>query len=97
MLERGDKFVCVVDAKYNLRRALGRAYAGSEVFAETKGLAKVYSIVTCFRRWFFLRSLNDKTERSHMVSIAVEDNIPTPESVKDVVGRIYAMLSDDDS
>lgn len=96
VLERGNKFVCVVDAKHNIRQGLARTYVGSEVFAEAKGLAKVYSIVTCFSQWFFLRSLNDKTEQSQMVSIALENGVPTRESVKEVVERIYALLSEDD-
>ncbi|KAE9187260.1 hypothetical protein PF005_g20521 [Phytophthora fragariae] len=96
VLERGNKFVCVVDAKHNIRQGLARAYVGSEVVAEATGLTKVYSIVTSFSQWFFLRSLNDKTEQSQMVPIALENGFPTRESVKEVVERIYALLSEDD-
>ncbi|GMF50252.1 unnamed protein product [Phytophthora fragariaefolia] len=94
VLERGDSHVCIVDAKRGIRQGLAQAYVGSEVFAETKMVKNVYSIVTCFTQWVFLKNRDDQTEQSWVVPMSLKNDAPTRESVKDVAGRVYAFLSE---
>ncbi|GMF39950.1 unnamed protein product [Phytophthora lilii] len=96
VIERGSKRVCIVEAKRDdFQQGLAQAYVGCEVLADVEGLTKLYSIVTNFKEWYFSRSLDDRIERFD-ATITIVNDIPTRESVKMIVEKIYSMLSDDD-
>ncbi|GMF41802.1 unnamed protein product [Phytophthora lilii] len=96
VLKRGEKRVCIVEAKRDdIQQGLAQAYVGSEALADVEGLPKVYSVVTNFLEWVFSRSLDDKIERATPVMMAMENDVPAPESVKQIAGMIYSILSED--
>ncbi|OWZ24572.1 Crinkler (CRN) [Phytophthora megakarya] len=96
VLKRGEKRVCIVIAKRDdIQQGLAQAYVGSEALADVEGLPKVYSIVTNFLEWVFSRSLDDKIERATPVMMVMENDVPAPESVKQIAGMIYSILSED--
>ncbi|EGZ28980.1 hypothetical protein PHYSODRAFT_250419 [Phytophthora sojae] len=96
VLKRGEKRVCIVEAKRDdIQQGLAQAYVGSEALADVEGLPKVYSIVTNFLEWVFSRSLDEKIERATPVMMVMENDVPAPESVKQIAGMIYSILSED--
>ncbi|EGZ13479.1 hypothetical protein PHYSODRAFT_411622, partial [Phytophthora sojae] len=96
VLKRGEKRVCIVEAKRDdIQQGLAQAYLGSEALADVEGLPKVYSIVTNFLEWVFSRSLDEKIERATPVMMVMENDVPAPESVKQIAGMIYSILSED--
>ncbi|EGZ24971.1 hypothetical protein PHYSODRAFT_326018 [Phytophthora sojae] len=96
VLKRGEKRVCIVEAKRDdFQQGLAQAYVGSEALADVEGLPKVYSIVTNFLEWVFSRSLDEKIERATPVMMVMENDVPAPESVKQIAGMIYSILSED--
>ncbi|EGZ11069.1 hypothetical protein PHYSODRAFT_264761, partial [Phytophthora sojae] len=96
VLKRGEKRVCIVEAKRDdFQQGLAQAYVGSEALADVEGLPKVYSIVTNFLEWVFSRSLDERIERATPVMMVMENDVPAPESVKQIAGMIYSILSED--
>ena len=95
MVQRGDKRVCIVEAK-NEDMGQGRAQCliGCEVASDLDDLRIVYGIVTTFESWTFWRSSDDKIERDHM-TLSFEKGVVGADSLKKIAGKIYAMLSDD--
>jgi hypothetical protein len=94
MLRRGKKAVCIVEAKKDdIEQGMAQDLVGCEVAAEVGGLDVVYGIVTNYVQWNFLRSLNDKVEKDEC-SLRLTPNGPERESLKEIVEKIYAMLSD---
>ena len=94
MLTRGKKAVCIVEAKKDdMEQGVVQYLVGSEVAAEVGGLDIVFGIVTNYVQWNFLRSLNDKVEMEEC-SLRLTPNGPERESLKEIVEKIYAMLSD---
>jgi hypothetical protein len=67
---------------------------GCEALADVEGLNIVYGIVTNYKQWYFFRSLDSRIERDE-ATLHTSHDIPTRESVKDIAGRIYAMLSEE--
>ncbi|KAG6951003.1 hypothetical protein JG688_00013915, partial [Phytophthora aleatoria] len=96
VLKRGEKRVCIVEAKRDdIQQGLAQAYVGSEALADVEGLPKVYSIVTNLLEWVFSRSLDGKIERATPVMMVMENDLPAPQSVKQIAGIIYSILLDD--
>jgi hypothetical protein len=63
VLSRGDKRVCIVEAKYDdMGLGMAQDLLGCEVAAEIGQLALAYGIVTNYVQWNFLRSLDEKIE-----------------------------------
>ncbi|RLO09468.1 hypothetical protein DYB28_013278 [Aphanomyces astaci] len=74
------KNVCIVEAKStDLWQGMAQALLGCEVQAEVCNLHEVFGIVTNYTRWWFLRSLDDKTEKE-TCSLVIEGNVPTSAS-----------------
>lgn len=93
MLRRGNKAVCIVEAKKDdVEQGMAQDLIGCEVAAEVGGLDIVYGIVTNYIQWNFLRSLNDKVEREEC-SLRITQNGPERESLKEIAEKIYGMLS----
>ena len=68
---------------------------GCEVAAEKEHLDVVYGIVTTYKDWIFLRSSNECIEKEECDIKLMPDGAPTPESLREITGKIYGMLSDD--
>jgi hypothetical protein len=93
MLRRGNKAVCIVEAKKDdVEQGMAQDLVGCEVAAEVGGLDIVYGIVTNYIQWNFLRSLNDKVEKEEC-SLRLTPNGPERESLKEIAEKIYDMLS----
>ena len=93
MLRRGNKAVCIVQAKKDdVEQGMAQDLVGLEVAAEVGGLDIVYGIVTNYIQWNFLRSLNDKVEKEEC-SLRITPNGPERESLKEIAEKIYGMLS----
>jgi hypothetical protein len=93
MLRRGNKAVCIVEAKKDdVERGMAQNLVGCEVAAEVGGLDIVYGIVTNYIQWNFLCSLDDKVEREEC-SLCLTPNGPESESLKEIAEKIFAMLS----
>jgi len=97
VLRRGEKRVCIVEAKKDdLQQGTAQDLIGCEVAAEIGNLHKVYGIVTNYVQWNFLRSLDEKIELNEcMLNLHNENREPVRESLIEITGKIYAMLSDD--
>ena len=93
MLRRGNKAVCIVQAKKDdFEQGIFKVLVGCEVAAEVGGLDIVYGIVTNYVQWYFLRSLNDKVEREEC-SFGLTPQGPERSSLKKIAEKIYDMLS----
>ena len=95
MLQRGNKRVCIVEAKReNMDQGRAQCLIGCEVASDLDDLRVVYGIVTTFEIWTFLRSCDDKIEQDHTL-LLVEEGVVNPDSLMKIAGKLYAMLSDD--
>ena len=95
MLQRGDKRVCIVEAKKDdMEQGLAQNLIGCEVASDLDNLRTVYGIVTTFIQWTFLKSCDDRIERDD-TTLTVEEGVVNPDSLMKIAGKIYAMLSDD--
>ena len=93
MLRRGNKAVCIVQAKKDdLEQGMVQNLVGCEVAAEEGGLDIVYGIVTNYIQWNFLSSLNDKVEWEEC-SLNISPEGPKRNSLKKIAEKIYGMLS----
>lgn len=93
MLRRGNKVVCIVEAKRDdLEQGIAQDLVGCEVAADVGGLNVVYGIVTNYIEWIFLRSLDEKIEWEGC-SLFLEPYGPHKDSLKKIAEKIYAMLS----
>ena len=97
MLVRGNKRVCiVVPKKEAMEQGLTQNLIGCEVASDVHDMRVVYGIVTIFESWTFIRSCDDKIERDHL-TLLVREGVVDSESLKEIAGKIYAMLSDDEN
>jgi hypothetical protein len=96
VLRRHNKYVCIVEAKNeDMEQGMAQDLVGCEVAAEVGELDCVYGIVTDYMRWVFFRSLNDKIEEDFS-SLKFSHGITEKQSLKEIVGKIYAILSGDE-
>jgi hypothetical protein len=94
MLERGNKRVCIVEAKKeDMEQGLAQSLIGCEVASDVDDIRIVYGIVTTFVQWTFLKSCDDRIERDD-TTLTVEEGVVDPVSLMKIAGKIYAMLSD---
>jgi hypothetical protein len=97
ILRRQNKIVCLVVAKKEqLEQGMVQDLVGCEVAAEIGELSCVYGIVTNYVEWLFLRSLDDKIEMDFSVLTSTSDHVTDKESLKVIVGKMYAILSEED-
>jgi hypothetical protein len=95
VLRRGDKRVCIVEAKKDdMGQGMAQDLLGCEVAAEIGHLDIVYGIVTNYVQWNFLRSLDEKIELEECF-MDMDTNGPVEASLLKITGKIYAMLSDE--
>jgi hypothetical protein len=96
VLRRGDKRVCIVEAKKDdMGQGMAQDLLGCEVAAEIGHLDSVYGIVTNFIQWNFLRSLDEKIELDGRSVQLMDGGEPSRDSLIEITGKIYAMLSDE--
>jgi hypothetical protein len=102
VLRRGDKRVCIVEAKKDdMEQGMAQDLLGCEVAADigyqpsfdVRNLNVVCGIVTNYCGWNFLRSLDEKIELEEC-TIDLEQGVPTHASLLKISGKIYKMLSD---
>ncbi len=94
MLQRGNKRVCIVEAKKeDMDQGRAQCLIGCEVASDVDDLRIVYGIVTTFELWTFLKSSDDKIERDR-TALLVQEGVVNPASLMEIAGKIYAMLSD---
>jgi hypothetical protein len=95
VLRRGDKRICIVEAKKDdMRQGMAKDLLGYEVAAEIGQLDLVYGIVTNYVQWNFLPSLDEIIELDEC-SLTLMDGAVTEQSLALISGKIYAMLSDE--
>jgi hypothetical protein len=93
MLRRGDKAICIVEAKKDdVEQGMAQDLVGCEVAADVGRLNIVYGIVTNYIQWNFFRSLDDKVEKEEC-SLSITPEGPERDSLKKITEKIYAMLS----
>jgi hypothetical protein len=96
VLRRGDKRVCIVEAKKDdMGQGMAQDLLGCEVAAEIDRLDLVYGIVTNYVQWNFLRSLDEKIELEECSIKLLPGGEPSSDSLIEITGKIYAMLSDE--
>jgi hypothetical protein len=96
VLRRHNKYVCIVEAKKeDIEQGKAQVLVGCEVAAEVGELDCVYGIVTDYMRWVFFRSLNEKIEED-VCCLELSHGITSKESLKKIVRKIYAILSEDE-
>ncbi|KAK5667467.1 hypothetical protein QVD99_006061 [Batrachochytrium dendrobatidis] len=96
VLRRGKKRVYIVEAKKeDMDQGMTQNLIGCEVAAEIGHLDSVYGIVTNYAQWSFLRSLDEKIEMDECSIKLLPGGEPSTDSLVDITGKIYAMLSDE--
>ncbi|KAG9398846.1 hypothetical protein AC1031_014164 [Aphanomyces cochlioides] len=92
VLKRGKKRISLVEAKReDMQQGLVQSVTGLEALADVENLSVTYGIVTNFIEWTFVIS-EDTKARKHEYSLRTVETIPSFEGLKELVGRIYAML-----
>jgi hypothetical protein len=95
VLRRGDKRVCIVEAKKDdMNQGMAQDLLGCEVAAEINNLDLVYGIVTNYVQWIFLRSLDEKIEMDNCF-LSQTGGAVDKASIVLIASKIYAMLSDE--
>ena len=95
VLRRGNKRVCIVEAKKeDMDQGIAQDLIGCEVAADIDGLDIVYGIVTNYYQWMFFRSLNESIEKDQVSLRTNNSGVPTVDSLAEITGKIYSMLSD---
>ena len=95
VLRRGDKQVCIVEAKMDdMEQRTVQALLGCEVAAEIGHLDILYGIITNYIQWNFLRSLDDKIELEGCILNPSKEELAKT-CLLQITGKIYAMLSDE--
>jgi len=97
ILERGNKKICVVEAKKeDFDQGMTQDLLGCDAVADTESLSTVYGIVTNFIEWRFFRSLDDKIEQDmSSLDFGGEDYVsPTKYGLKKILGKICSLLCD---
>lgn len=94
VLARGDRVLCIVEAKkFDLRAGIFQALVGTEVAAEGPNSRTVYGIVSTYEKWSFIRNRYDGVATDFYVGNIIDGRL-TSESVEVIVGKIYSMLTD---
>ncbi|KAG3120195.1 hypothetical protein PI124_g24437 [Phytophthora idaei] len=92
VLKRGTKRISIVEAKReDMLQGVVQNVTGLEALADVEDLTVAYGIVTNFLEWRFLIS-EDMKVRKHEHSLRTTNTIPSFEGLKEIVGKIYAML-----
>nr|AGV79330.1 crinkler [Phytophthora capsici] len=92
VLKRGTKRISLVEAKReDMLQGMVQNVTGLEALADVEDLTETYGIVTNFLEWKFLISGDEKV-REHETVLPQANTIPSFEGLKEIVGKIYAML-----
>ncbi|KAG9406138.1 hypothetical protein AC1031_002473 [Aphanomyces cochlioides] len=97
VLKRGTKRISTVQAKReNMLQGVVQNVTGLEALADVEDLTVAYGIVTNFLEWRFLIS-EDMKVRKHEYSLRTTNTIPSFQGLKEIVGKIYQMLTNEQS
>lgn len=89
VLHKGKKRVIVLQAMdYNMEERLVDAVVSCEILADTENVPVVYAVVTNLRDWHFLKS-NESYIQHHQTCVG---HFHTPESVGEIIGKLYSIL-----
>jgi hypothetical protein len=96
LLSRGGKRICIrVSEADSLNSRLARDLLSFEVVSEWDGAENVCGIVTNFRDWLFVQSLDDKILVDDGSKVGLDSNrLPKSADIQDVMGKIYSLLDD---
>lgn len=95
VLKRGTKRISIVEAKReDMLQGVVQNVMGLEALADVEDLHVAYGIVTNFLEWRFLIS-DDVKVRKHEHSLRTANTIPSFAGLKEIVGKIYTMLSNE--
>ncbi|CAK4076225.1 unnamed protein product [Aphanomyces euteiches] len=93
VLKRCIERISIVQAKReDMLQGVVQNLTGLEALADVEDLPVAYGIVTNFIEWRFLIS-EDMQVRKHEYSLDRTNTIPSFEGLKEIVGKIYQMLS----
>jgi hypothetical protein len=95
ILQRGQKRICVVQAKRKDElQGEATGFLGCEVVADLKCQSCVYSIVTDYTHWIFLKSLDNRIEKHTAILTDECDSTLSKASLAQIAGFTNAMLSE---
>ncbi|KAJ3127420.1 hypothetical protein HK098_006409, partial [Nowakowskiella sp. JEL0407] len=95
VLKRGDKRICIVEAmQEQMNQGKAQNLLGCEAVADVDGLSCVYGIVTNFIEWRFYKSTDDDIFEDFTTLKIDDHHLPSKNSLRCVVGKIYAILKD---
>lgn len=93
ILKRGDKRVCVVEAKKDdFEQGKARCLVGCDTLSDVENLETVYGIVTNYLEWLFLK-LDSVHVTEEMLTVQLESNQPTRPSLRTIANKICALLA----
>lgn len=94
LIKRKDKSVGIVEAKKeNIKEGVAQALLGCQVLA-TNGSDKVFAIVTNVETWKFIRDTEEKIFEETVCMPFLKKGLDN-DLLRQVVGKIYSVLSDD--
>lgn len=80
--------------QYDFRQGSAHGLLGCEAIADVEELDEVFGIVTNYLTWCFYRSKNRVIEVDVCSLQIIDGYLPTEESLLQVAGKIYNMLSE---
>jgi hypothetical protein len=98
VLMRGNKRVCIVEAKEEkFKQGMAQALLGCEVAADLDHSHEVYAVVTNAAQWIFLKSLDEEILCDEFNALTFDENgSPHAAQLKEVTGKLYSMLRNND-
>ncbi len=93
VLKRGDKRVCIVEAKKDdILQGKTQSLVGCESLSDIENLETVYGIATNYLEWCFLKNEADSITEE-MLTVELEDNKPTKHSLRKIANKICSILA----
>lgn len=94
VMQKGDKRVCIVEAKKEaLEKDMAQGILGCEALADVENLSVVYTVVTNFLEWYFIKDTDTSIYRN-VATLDVTGEMPTKESNVKIAGMLYELLSE---
>jgi hypothetical protein len=88
------KKVCIVEAKKDdMEQGQVQSLLGCEVVADLEKCSTVYAIVTNYIQWLFYKNTDDNIS-CYDETLTVHGGLPNKDSVGNIAGLIYGMLTD---
>ena len=95
VLQRGNKRVCIVEAKRDdIEQGMSQCLVGCEVAADLDNLNVVYGIVTNYESWRLTRNGNETIE-TEQITLKMDNSVPDVASLRELCGKIYGILQEE--